>query len=188
MSSVVPNENPLSYVGKEPVKRDFIRHRNPTPNDRGFAIGDNWINTKNNTSYKLTGRNSDGEVWQPLGTLPFSEELNVTQTTGAVTDTIASFNLENIANSWELRCRVVGFEASGSSAKAEEIIGLFKTDGVTASQVGTTVVAFNSFDSAISSSDVSFALSGNSVLINILGVAGLTINWKSILTANLAAV
>lgn len=68
-SSVVPASNPLSYVGKEKLRRTFIKKRAPTPQDNKiFEIGDCFIDTAAAAAYMLVSRNDLGGVWALIGT------------------------------------------------------------------------------------------------------------------------
>ena len=63
----IPNENLLSYVGKEPVKRDFVRRRAPLASDnRSFAIGDNWTDSVGLNSYVKVASAATGATWKAM--------------------------------------------------------------------------------------------------------------------------
>lgn len=63
----IPNSNPLSYVGKEPVKRTFVRNRAPTAADnKSFAVGDTWIDTAAQTAYVKTSGSATAANWASI--------------------------------------------------------------------------------------------------------------------------
>jgi len=65
--SVIPPDNPLSYVGKEPVARDYIRRTDPTPQDfSSFDIGDTWINIASGNAFKLVSKASGVATWSEI--------------------------------------------------------------------------------------------------------------------------
>jgi len=101
----IPNENLLSYVGKEPVKRTFVRNRAPTASDnKSFAVGDTWVDTAAQTAYIKTsgtpsagnwasitasGGGGSGLTWNPgTGSLTMAVNEAYTVTTGTATLTL----------------------------------------------------------------------------------------------------
>lgn len=67
--SVVPTINPLSYVGKEPVSRDYTFTRDPSGQDNsGYNPGDMWLNSLTGLSFRLMAKGPDGAVWRMTNT------------------------------------------------------------------------------------------------------------------------
>ena len=62
--SVIPPENPLSYLGKEPVRKDYKFKRDPTPSDfSAYEIGDGWTNFATKTVFKLVSKAEGKSEW-----------------------------------------------------------------------------------------------------------------------------
>ena len=98
-------------------------------------------------------------------------------TVGAVTADIATFALGALAGTYQLEARVKGFEATGPSSAGYNLFATFITDGVTATLVGQQTI-FNE-SAALVNADAYFIASGGSAVIQVLGAAGLTIQWTA---------
>ena len=103
------------------------------------------------------------------------------QTIGAVTADIITLNLGAVAGMRIAEAKVVGFEATGPSGCAYNLICGARTSGA-----ATTIVSLQdkyvAEDAALNTGDVNFVAVGNTLIVRVIGVAALTINWKATLT------
>jgi hypothetical protein len=81
--------NPLQDVFPSPV----IAERAPTTNDKRYEIGQDWIDTSTNKSYKLTSVVSGSATWAVTG--PGDSEINTLtgDTGGAISPTASNINI-----------------------------------------------------------------------------------------------
>jgi len=62
--TVIPPTDPLAYQGKDPVKKDYIFRRAPTPADfSAYEIGDSWIDILTGSFYVLTSKTGGIAGW-----------------------------------------------------------------------------------------------------------------------------
>ena len=62
--SITPSKNSLSYLGKEPVRKDYKFRRDPTPSDfSSYQIGDGWTNFATKTVFKLVSKAEGKSEW-----------------------------------------------------------------------------------------------------------------------------
>lgn len=100
-----------------------------------------------------------------------------TQTIGATTSDVTIINLGAIPSIGVFVSRVVGFDAGGSNNSVAFVITrAAKTDGATATLLSaSSTLKFE--DVAFNAADANVIVTGNSVIVRVLGVAGFTINW-----------
>lgn len=96
-------------------------------------------------------------------------------TVGATTANLITIPLGGTPNTFQFEARVKGFNASTPASAGYNVFGTFRTDGVTATLVGNQDVF--SEDAALTTGDAYFVASGNNAVLQVLGVAALTINW-----------
>lgn len=122
---------------------------------------------------------SDGTVTitNGAGTIDLSatKSKGSTSTVGAVTGNILSVPLGGVAGTFQFEARVKGFESTGPAGAGYNIYGTFTTDGVTATLVGTQAISNQNVSLNLASAY--FVASGNNAVLQVLGVAGLTISW-----------
>ena len=115
-----------------------------------------------------------------------SNELNVTltnrlqgsgNTIGAVTTTIATMNLGATPGNYAWEFYVSGYEPTAPSGTGYNIQSCIRTDGATATLVAISDETYVE-DAALGGSDVQITVSGNSVNVTVIGIAGLTIHWN----------
>ncbi len=100
-------------------------------------------------------------------------------TLGATTTTLVTFSLGATPGAYNFELKVVGYTTTGPAATGFTVLGTMRTDGATATLVGTpdeTVVE----DISLITCDVNMVASGNNLLIQAVGVAGLTISWNTV--------
>jgi hypothetical protein len=100
-------------------------------------------------------------------------------TVGSVTTPIATMNLGAVAGNYAWEFYVSGYEPTAPSGTAYNILSCIRTTGAAATLVSTSDESFVE-DPALATSDVQVTVSGNSVVVNAIGIAGLTINWNVI--------
>jgi len=98
------------------------------------------------------------------------------QTIGAVTADLITVPLGAVAGTFQFEARVKAFEASNPAGAGYNLYGTFTTDGLAATLVGQQPI-FNE-DAALSAADAYFVASGNNAVLQVLGVALLTIDWS----------
>ena len=99
------------------------------------------------------------------------------QTIGAVTADILTIPLGGSAGTQQFEARVKGFEATTPAGCGYNVYGTFTTTGGIATLVGVQDV-FNE-SPALVTADAYFIASGNNAVLQVLGVAGLTIDWTA---------
>ena len=128
----------------------------------------------------ITSMNGSVTITNGPGTIDLSvtDMVNGTATTvNATTQDIITFPLGLIAGTYQFEARVKAFESTTLAGAGYNIYGTFTTDGATATLVGDQPV-FNE-DTALMDADAYFVASGNNAVLQVLGVAGLTINWEA---------
>lgn len=103
------------------------------------------------------------------------------QTIGAVTADLITIPMGATAGMRILEAKVEGFEATGPSGCSYNLICGCRTTGAAATIVGIQDQVVSE-DAAIAASDVYFIASANNIIVQCLGVAALTINWKASVT------
>jgi hypothetical protein len=121
----------------------------------------------------MPGTKSDGKI--------FRKAVEV-QTTDATLTTVDTIALED-ENTYIITAELVGVKSDGSDRAGYRAKGLFyRTAAGSADQVGSTF-----FDQAIESDaawgGLSFAVSGNNVLVQCTGKAATTIEWGTVVQA-----
>jgi hypothetical protein len=99
------------------------------------------------------------------------------QTIGAVTLNIISIPLGAVAGVFQFEARVKGFDPATPSGAGYNVYATLRTTGLAATLVGNQVI-FNE-DAVLNNADAYFIASGNNAVLQVLGVAGLTINWSA---------
>lgn len=101
-------------------------------------------------------------------------------TTDATLTTILTFPLGATPGTFYVIGNVQAFNSSTPSGGAFSFSGGYLTSGAAATELGTEY--HDDFKSvALTTSDIFLAASGNNVLVQVQGVAGLTINWNCVL-------
>ncbi len=126
----------------------------------------------------ITSLDSSITVTNGPGTidLSVSGEISGTATTiGATTQNLITVPLGAVAGTFQFEARVKAFESTTPAGAGYNIFGTFTTDGATATLVGDQPI-FNE-DVALAAADAYFIASGNNAVLQVLGVALLTIDW-----------
>lgn len=102
-------------------------------------------------------------------------------TVGAVTADIATFSLGATPGAYNFELKIIAYTTTGPAASGFTILGTMRTSGISATLVSTpdeTPVE----DISLIACDVDMIASGNNLIVRVLGVAGLTINWRLLAT------
>lgn len=160
--TILPGSNNLSYVGKEPVKRDFIRDRAPLPTDnKPFDIGDSWIDQTGQKVYRKVDIDSSGAVWVATGTVnPAAIETIITDS-GTATPNLSNQVNMNGANG-------IKTSATGNSVVIDYTSGVQPTDSYVTNS-GTVQPVSGSINVFGGSGITTSAASGDTIQIDLAG-------------------
>lgn len=98
-------------------------------------------------------------------------------TSGAVTDIPVTFALSATPAAYALEFKVVAFEGTTPAGASFSLFIGARTDGAAATLIGSTDKIKNN-DGALAACDADVIVSGNSVQVEVTGVAGLDLYWK----------
>lgn len=101
-----------------------------------------------------------------------------TTTVGAATSAITTF-IPTVVGTYAIEARVAAYNTTSSLGAGYSIFGTARFDGVNSNLCGTPDKITNE-EGAMSSANVTFTVSGASILINGVGYAAQTINWSSV--------
>lgn len=102
-------------------------------------------------------------------------------TIGAVTTPIATMNLGATPGNYAFQVYVSGYTATGPAGTAYSILACIRTNGATATLVATSDETFVE-DPSLATSDIQVDVSGNSIVINAIGIVATTIDWNVVST------
>lgn len=102
-------------------------------------------------------------------------------TVGAVNGDIVTFPLGASAGTFTFDINISAFNSSTPLAAGYKIFGTVRTTGAAATLIGTPDKVVHE-EGALSAANADLVVSGNSAIIRVLGVAGLTINWGATAT------
>jgi hypothetical protein len=97
------------------------------------------------------------------------------------TEQLISFALGGSAAVFRFDFSVTGRDTGSGDGVGYTVFGSAKTDGTTATVIATPFID-NDEDSSLLTSSVSFTAASNTVNLNVTGVTGRTINYKSVAT------
>ena len=128
------------------------------------------------------GIRTDGSSGSNTLTVQLTNRLQGTGTTvGATTADLVTFSLGATPGAYNFELKVVGYTTTGPAATGFTILGTMRTNGATATLVGTpdeTPIE----DISMLTCDVDMIASANNLIIRVLGVVGFTINWNVVAT------
>lgn len=134
------------------------------------------------TANNNNGIRTDGSSGSNTLTTQLTNRLQGSgSTVGAVTTTIATMNLGATAGNYAWEFYVSGYESTGPSGTAYNIMSCIRTTGAAGTLVGVSDESFVE-DAALAASDVQITVTGNSVNVTCIGIALLTINWNVVAT------
>lgn len=147
----------------------------PAANVLNVLGNDTTVNSNN-------GIRTDGSSGSNTLTVQLTNRLQGTGTTvGAATTTLVTFALGATPGSYNVEAKFIGFEPTTPASTGYTVIGTVRTTGAAGALDGIpdeTPIEHT----ALITSDVNFVISGNDLLLQVVGVAGLTINWNVVAT------
>ena len=100
-------------------------------------------------------------------------------TIGAVDTDIVTFPLGVTPATYVFKISIAGFEPTTPAGCIYSIEGGVRTDGATATVIGTPDKIANE-EAALIACNANLVASGNSAVIRVTGTAGLTVTWKTV--------
>lgn len=97
-------------------------------------------------------------------------------TVGAVTTDLVTFSLGATPATYVIEANFVAFESTTPAGAGYSLFGTVRTTGAAASLVGTPD-KINNENAALVPSTADIVVSGNNVILRVLGTVGLTVNW-----------
>jgi hypothetical protein len=127
------------------------------------------------------GVQTDGSSGSNTLTVQLSNRATgIVTTADATLTTIITFSLGATPSTFYVYGNVQAFNSSTPSSAAYSFSGGYRTDGATATELGTEF--HDTFqDATLSTSDIFLNVSGNDVLVQVQGVVALSINWNALL-------
>ena len=151
--------------------------------DSGIAVpvaGNLNIFTNDTTANNNNGIQDTGSG--STVTILLTNRITGTGTTvGAATTTLATFSLGATPGAYNVEAKFIGFNASTPASTGYTVLGTVRTTGAAGALDGVpdeTPIEHV----ALITSDVNLVISGNDLLFQVVGVAGLTINWSVLAT------
>jgi len=99
-------------------------------------------------------------------------------TIGAVTADIITINLGAVPTTYIIEAKIAGFEPTTPAGIGYNLICVARTTGAAASLVNTQD-KYVSESVALAPCDANFTAVGNTIVVRLLGTAGLTVRWKA---------
>lgn len=139
----------------------------------------NGLDTTDNSDNGILTRASPN-LSNNLQILLTNRATGTATTTDATLTTIITLPLGATPGTFYVYGNVQAFNSSTPAAGTYSYSGGFRTDGATATELGTEL--HDEFeDPALVSSDIFISASGNNVILQIQGVVATTINWNSLM-------
>lgn len=150
--------------------------------DSGGALSptaNNWNILGNDT----TANNANGIRTTGSGSTLTVELTNRIQgsgsTVGAVTSDIITLSLGATPGTYSFEVRIAAFEASTPASAGYSLFGTVRTTGAAAVLAGT-VDRITNEEAAITGANATIIVSGNNAVVQVIGVAALTIQWQAV--------
>lgn len=152
-----------------------------TADDAGIATpAANNLNILTNDS---TANNANGIQTTAAGdtvTIQLTNRLQGSgSTVGAVTNDLVTFDLGATPATYIFEYQIIAFESGTPSGAGYSLFGTVRTDGASATVIGTPDKIVNE-EAALNAANVNLVASGNNAILRVTGVAALTINWNSV--------
>jgi len=100
------------------------------------------------------------------------------QTIGAVTDDLITIDLGATPTTYIIEAKIAGFETATPSGVVYNIICGARTTGAAAT-ITAAQDKYSGEEAALGACSASFVTVGNTVVLQVTGTAGLTIDWKA---------
>lgn len=129
-------------------------------NDNGLRV----MGSGSTVTYQLTNRTT-GQV----------------TTTDATPTTVLSISLGATPGIYYVTGDLVAYNSTDTAGAAYNYSGAARTDGVTATEISTEFKDIFE-ESAMTTADFNIGVSGNTAFLQVIGIAGKTINWNALIT------
>lgn len=100
------------------------------------------------------------------------------QTVGATTEDAITLSMGSTPTTSSVKVVVSCFEETTPAGGGYTLFGVFTTDGSAATEIGTEDTGFQE-SAALADCDAEVHAVGNDIVVQVTGVAGLTINWSA---------
>lgn len=142
-------------------------------NTLGTSISDNY-----NAGIASVGSSGGDDFYYAL-----TNRMQGSGTTiGAVTADIITFNLGATPGAYKMHFEVVGFDSATPEGLGYAIEASIRSDGATATIISLPNADDDEDTNLEANADWDVIASGNSAILRVTGVAGITINWNSVMT------
>lgn len=132
----------------------------------------------NNTN----GIRTDGSSGSNTLTVQLTNRVRGVVTTVDATPTfIITFPLGAVPGVYEINGSVAGFDITDTAGASYGFISGIRTTGAAAIEIGTQFTT-NFEEPAMATSEIDVLVSGNNAIIQVIGVAGKTIDWDCLFT------
>jgi hypothetical protein len=134
------------------------------------------VTTNNNN-----GIQTDGSSGSNILTVQLTNRITGTVTTSNATPTtIASFSLGATPAVFTFDIQIASFNVTDVNGDGYFISGSARTDGATATLCGTPDKIVN--EEVVDTADANMIVSGNTIVIQAVGIAGKVHHWKALIT------
>lgn len=134
------------------------------------------ISGTDSTVYNVNGISSEGSG--STVSVVFNNRVQGTTTTvGAVTGDIITFDCGATPGVFKLRILVACFDSATPSGAGYVVQASVRTTGAAATLIDYDLSPQE--EAALNGADITGVISGNDLILRVLGVAGLTINWSA---------
>ena len=128
------------------------------------------------------GIQTDGSSGSNTLTIELTNRLRGSGTTvGATNTNLVIFALGATPATYIIDANFAGFEPTTPAGVGYSLFGSVRTDGATATLVGTPDKIKNE-EAALAACDANIVVSGNNVILQVTGTAGLTVDWVVVAT------
>lgn len=100
------------------------------------------------------------------------------QTIGAVTDDLITIALGGTAGVYQIQASVAGFDSATPAGAIYRLTAGVRTTGAAGTLIGTVDKIVNE-EAAVVAADATIVISGNSAIVRVTGVAGLTLDYTA---------
>lgn len=166
------NYTSIILVGTSTTLDPALTINNPDWKPYGDTAGVVGVNAYDPADFSVDATTG---VVSALGSSPLT---GTATTVGAVTADIITIPGGAVAGMYQVECELSAFESTTPAGAWYSLSGGARTDGVTATEVGSEDRE-NGEDAALTAANATIVVSGNDIIVRVLGVAGLTVNWSA---------
>lgn len=135
------------------------------------------------TANNNNGIQTDGSSGGNTETIQLTNRIqNSTTTANATPTAISTFALGATPGVYTFDINIAGFDTSDTLGLGYSLFGTLRTNGITATLVGTPDKIVNEESATVNACDANLIASGNNAVIQVTGLAGKNIDWNSVTT------